>query len=153
MPRQPITAKLVASMLEQAGANRVVTFDLHAAQIQGFFHCPVDDLTTVPMMGQYFKRKHLDPEQIVVVSPDHGGVKRARIMAEMLGSPLAIIEDGDMIEIDVKNRTIHLDLPEEVIEERLKHFKFEFPEGEYPPFLRLFSKNVGSMAKGGVWEL
>lgn len=92
MPRQPITAKLVASMLEQAGANRVVTFDLHAAQIQGFFHCPVDDLTTVPMMGQYFRRKHFDPEQIVVVSPDHGGVKRARIMAEMLGTPLAIID-------------------------------------------------------------
>lgn len=92
MPRQPITAKLVASMLEQAGANRVVTFDLHAAQIQGFFHCPVDDLTTVPMMGQYFRRKHLDPDKLVVVSPDHGGVKRARIMAEMLGCPLAIID-------------------------------------------------------------
>ena len=91
-PRQPITAKLVASMLEGAGANRVVTFDLHAAQIQGFFHCPVDDLTTVPMMGQYFRRKHFDPDDIVVVSPDHGGVKRARNLAEMLGSQLAIID-------------------------------------------------------------
>ena len=70
-----------------------------------------------------------------------------------LGSPLAIIEDGDMIEIDVKNRSIHLDVPEEVIDERLKKFRFVFPEGEYPPFLRLFSKNVGSMAKGGIWEL
>ena len=92
MPRQPITAKLVASMLEEAGANRVVTFDLHAAQIQGFFRCPVDELTTVPMMGQYFRRKNLDPENIVVVSPDHGGVKRARNLAEMLGCSIAIID-------------------------------------------------------------
>ena len=92
LPRQPITAKLVASLLEEAGANRVVTFDLHAAQIQGFFHCPVDDLTTVPMMGQYFKRMHFDPNDTVVVSPDHGGVKRARNLAEMLECPIAIID-------------------------------------------------------------
>ncbi|MBR4422001.1 MAG: ribose-phosphate pyrophosphokinase [Erysipelotrichaceae bacterium] len=92
MPRQPITAKLVASMLETAGANRVVTFDLHAPQIQGFFHCPVDDLTTVPMMGQYFKRKNFPINDIVVVSPDHGGVKRARTLAEILGCSLAIID-------------------------------------------------------------
>lgn len=92
LPRQPITAKLVASLLEEAGANRVVTFDLHAAQIQGFFRCPVDDLTTVPMMGQYFRRKHLNPEETVVVSPDHGGVKRARTLAEMLECPIAIID-------------------------------------------------------------
>lgn len=92
MPRQPITAKLVASMLETAGANRVVTFDLHAAQIQGFFNCPVDDLTTVPMMGQYFRRKNFNVENTVVVSPDHGGVKRARTLAEMLGCSLAIID-------------------------------------------------------------
>jgi len=92
LPRQPITAKLVASLLEEAGANRVVTFDLHAAQIQGFFHCPVDDLTTVPMMGQYFRRKHFVPDNLVVVSPDHGGVKRARNLAEMLEFPIAIID-------------------------------------------------------------
>ena len=92
LPRQPITAKLVASILEEAGANRVVTFDLHAAQIQGFFHCPVDDLTTVPMMGQYFRRKNFDPLETVVVSPDHGGVKRARNLAEMLECPIAIID-------------------------------------------------------------
>ena len=91
-PRQPITARLVAKMLETAGANRVVTFDLHAAQIQGFFDCPVDDLTTVPMMGEYFKRKNFDPADIVVVSPDHGGVKRARNMAEILGCSIAIID-------------------------------------------------------------
>ncbi|MBQ1775947.1 MAG: ribose-phosphate diphosphokinase, partial [Erysipelotrichaceae bacterium] len=58
----------------------------------GFFHCPVDDLTTVPMMGQYFRRKNFNPDDIVVVSPDHGGVKRARNLAEMLGSNLAIID-------------------------------------------------------------
>ena len=92
LPRQPITAKLVATLLEEAGANRVVTFDLHAAQIQGFFHCPVDDLTTVPMMGQYFRRKNFNPEELVVVSPDHGGVKRARTLAEMLDCQLAIID-------------------------------------------------------------
>ena len=92
LPRQPITAKLTATLLETAGADRVVTFDLHAAQIQGFFDCPVDDLTTVPMMGQYFRRKHFDPEDIVVVSPDHGGVKRARNLAEMLECPIAIID-------------------------------------------------------------
>ena len=92
LPRQPITAKLVASILEQAGANRVVTFDLHAAQIQGFFHCPVDDLTTVPMMGQYYRRKNFNPDDVVVVSPDHGGVKRARNLAEMLDCPIAIID-------------------------------------------------------------
>ena len=91
-PRQPITAKLVASMLEEAGANRVVTFDLHAAQIQGFVHCPVDDLTTVPMMGHYFRRKNFNPDDVVVVSPDHGGVKRARNLAEILGTQLAIID-------------------------------------------------------------
>ncbi len=92
LPRQPITAKLVAQLLEEAGANRVVTFDLHAAQIQGFFHCPVDDLTTVPMMGQYFRRKNFNKEDLVVVSPDHGGVKRARTLAEMLQCPIAIID-------------------------------------------------------------
>jgi len=91
-PRQPITAKLVASMLELAGADRVVSFDLHAAQIQGFFHCPVDDLTTVPMIGQYFANKGFNPETTVVVSPDHGGVKRARNLAEILKTPVAIID-------------------------------------------------------------
>ena len=58
-----------------------------------------------------------------------------------------------MIEIDVANRTMHLDVPQEVIDERLSRFEFKFPEGEYPPFLRLFSKNEGSMAKGGAWQL
>lgn len=91
-PRQPITAKLVAAMLEEAGVNRVITFDLHAAQIEGFFHCPVDNLTTVPMMGKYFCEKEFDPDEVVVVSPDHGGVKRARNLAEMLHCAIAIID-------------------------------------------------------------
>ncbi len=68
--RQPITAKLVADLLQTAGADRVITLDLHAAQIQGFFNVPIDDLTAIPMMGQYFKAKNL--EDVVVVSPDHG---------------------------------------------------------------------------------
>ena len=91
-PRQPITAKLVAKMIESAGANRVVTFDLHAQQIQGFFECPVDELTTIPMIGQYFLNKGQDFDNLVVVSPDHGGVKRARNLAEILQVPIAIID-------------------------------------------------------------
>ncbi len=91
-PRQPITAKLVADLLDSAGADRVVTFDLHAAQIQGFFNCPVDDLTAIPMLGNYFVNNGYTFENTVVVSPDHGGVKRARTMAEILGTPIAIID-------------------------------------------------------------
>lgn len=68
-----------------------------------------------------------------------------------LGSPLAIVENGDIIEIDVRRRKIELKVPEDIIAERLKHFTFVFPETDYPPFLRLFSRNVGSMAKGGIW--
>ena len=91
-PRQPITAKLVADLLDAAGANRVVTIDLHAAQIQGFFNFPTDDLTCIPMMAQYFRTSSLDLSQVVVVSPDHGGTTRARKLAESLGVPLAIID-------------------------------------------------------------
>lgn len=91
-PRQPITAKLVANLLEAAGANRVVTIDLHAAQIQGFFNFPTDDLTAIPMIGQYFRNKGLDLSKVVVVSPDHGGTTRARRLADQLGVPLAIID-------------------------------------------------------------
>ena len=91
-PRQPITAKLVASLIEAAGANRVIAFDLHAPQIQGFFSFPVDDLTTVPMMADYFLNTDLNTENLVVVSPDHGGVGRARRMAEILNCPIAIVD-------------------------------------------------------------
>ncbi|MBE6127792.1 MAG: ribose-phosphate pyrophosphokinase [Erysipelotrichaceae bacterium] len=91
-PRQPITSKLVANLLQVAGANRILTFDLHAAQIQGYFDIPIDDLTAVPMIGQYFKEKNFDKEDLVVVSPDHGGVTRARRLADILEAPIAIID-------------------------------------------------------------
>jgi len=89
-PRQPISAKLVADLLQAAGTNRVVTLDLHATQIQGFFDIPSDDLTAGPMLGQYFKHKNL--QDVVVVSPDHGGTVRARRLANILDAPLAIID-------------------------------------------------------------
>lgn len=92
-PRQPITAKLVAEMLQTAGADRVVTVDLHAAQVQGFFDIPTDDLTSVPILGQYFANKEdIDLSNVVVVSPDHGGVKRARNLADILNTPIAIVD-------------------------------------------------------------
>ncbi|MCF6411922.1 ribose-phosphate diphosphokinase [Pseudalkalibacillus salsuginis] len=88
--REPITAKLVANLLETAGAARVITMDLHAPQIQGFFDIPVDQLLGVPILGNYFESKSLD--DIVVVSPDHGGVTRARKLADRLKAPIAIID-------------------------------------------------------------
>lgn len=91
-PRQPITSKLVANLLQVAGASRILTFDLHAAQIQGYFDIPIDDLTAVPMIGQYFKNKNLNKDDLVVVSPDHGGVTRARRLADILDTPIAIID-------------------------------------------------------------
>ncbi|PTX55237.1 ribose-phosphate pyrophosphokinase [Melghirimyces profundicolus] len=88
--RDPITAKLVANLIETAGADRLITMDLHATQIQGFFDIPVDHLLGVPILGEYFRKKGLD--DVVVVSPDHGGVIRARKLAERLESPIAIID-------------------------------------------------------------
>lgn len=92
-PRQPISSKLIATMLERAGANRVITMDLHAAQIQGYFDIPADDLNTLPLIAEYLKNKDgLNLEDIVVVSPDHGGTVRARRLADRLGAPVAIID-------------------------------------------------------------
>lgn len=88
--REPITAKLVAILLETTGATRVVTLDLHAPQIQGFFDIPIDHLQGVPILSDYIKDKNLD--DIVVVSPDHGGVIRARRMADRLKAPIGIID-------------------------------------------------------------
>ncbi|MGD9677796.1 MAG: ribose-phosphate diphosphokinase [Vulcanibacillus sp.] len=88
--RDPITAKLVANLIVIAGANRLIAMDLHATQIQGFFDIPVDHLLGVPILAEFFKKKNL--EDIVVVSPDHGGVTRARKLAERLGAPIAIID-------------------------------------------------------------
>lgn len=89
-PRQPITSKLVADLLERAGANRIITMELHATQIQGFFDIPADDISAIPIIGKHFKDMNLD--NIVVVSPDHGGTTRARKLAEILHAPLAIID-------------------------------------------------------------
>lgn len=91
-PREPITAKLVANMITVAGADRVLTLDLHAPQIQGFFDIPVDHLMGVPLLANYFIDKGLYGDDIVVVSPDHGGVTRARKLAEFLNTPIAIID-------------------------------------------------------------
>ena len=88
--REPITAKLMADLLETAGITRVVTIDLHAAQIQGFFNIPFDHMPGGPLMAEYIKSKNL--EDMVVISPDLGGVSRARNFAEMLNTPLAIID-------------------------------------------------------------
>ena len=89
-PRVPITARLVADMITVAGANRVLTVDLHAGQIQGFFTIPVDELTALYMLGNYFETKAL--KNLVVVATDIGISKRARDLAERLSTPLAIIE-------------------------------------------------------------
>jgi ribose-phosphate pyrophosphokinase len=89
-PRDPITAKLVADLISAAGTHRVLTMDLHAGQIQGFFNFPVDHLMAVPILADYFNKKNLG--DIVVVSPDHGGVIRARELANRLGASIAIID-------------------------------------------------------------
>jgi ribose-phosphate pyrophosphokinase len=89
-PRMPISARLVASLIERAGADRVLALDLHAAQIQGFFDVPVDHLFAAPVMVDYFSE--LGGEGLTVVSPDPGGVERARAFAKHMGSPLAIID-------------------------------------------------------------
>ena len=90
--REPITAKLVANLLEVAGADRIIALDLHALQIQGFFDIPVDHLMCVPIIAKYFKEKLPDMEEVVVVSPDHGGGTRARKLADALNTPIAIID-------------------------------------------------------------
>jgi ribose-phosphate pyrophosphokinase len=88
--REPISAKLIANLLTTAGVNRVVTVDLHAGQIQGFFDIPVDHLPGVPLLADYVRSKNLD--DLIVVSPDLGGVTRARQLADRLHAPIAIIE-------------------------------------------------------------
>ena len=88
--RQPISAKLVADLLQRAGATRVICLDLHAAQIQGFFDIPIDNFRAMPIISEYLLNKNLS--NVVVVSPDHGGVTRARSLADILASPIAIID-------------------------------------------------------------
>ncbi|MBQ6655545.1 MAG: ribose-phosphate pyrophosphokinase [Erysipelotrichaceae bacterium] len=90
-PRQPISARLVADLLQAAGADRVVAVDLHASQIQGFFKIPSDNLTAMDLLAQYFRKKKMG--EVVVVSPDHGGVTRARKMADGIDdSTIAIVD-------------------------------------------------------------
>ena len=89
-PRQPISAKLMADLLQAAGADRMMCLDLHAAQIQGFFDIPIDNFLALPILGKYFVKKNLS--DVVVVSPDHGGTTRARKLAEILDSPIAIVD-------------------------------------------------------------
>jgi ribose-phosphate pyrophosphokinase len=111
-PRVPISAKLVADLLETAGASRALTLDLHAPQIQGYFDVPVDHLYGSPVLVDYFRNKKL--LNLTVVSPDAGGVERARAFAKKLGAPLAIVDkrrvDLDVTEVmnligDVKGRS------------------------------------------------
>jgi len=97
-PRVPITARLVADLLTVAGANRLLTVDLHAAQIQGFFNIPVDELTALYLLSNYFKEKDFD--DLVVVATDIGITKRARDLATMLNAPLAIIEKRRVGNVD-----------------------------------------------------
>ena len=111
-PRVPISAKLVADLLETAGASRALTLDLHAPQIQGYFDVPVDHLYASPVLVEHFKQLKL--ENLTVVSPDAGGVERARFFAKRLDAPLAIVDkrrmDVDVSEVmhligDVKGRS------------------------------------------------
>ncbi|MFG0331469.1 MAG: ribose-phosphate diphosphokinase [Phycisphaerales bacterium] len=113
--RVPITAKLVANLITQAGAQRVLTVDLHAAQIQGFFDLPVDHLTAAPVFHEYFQSRREELGDIVLVSPDVGNVKVANMFASILGGDLAIIDKRrrsgkDVVAVnvvgEVKNRTV-----------------------------------------------
>jgi len=112
-PRVPITAKLVADLLEAAGVDRVLALDLHAGQIQGFFNVPVDHLFAAPVMIDYLGKKDL--QDAVIVSPDAGGVERARAIAKRLNAGLAIIDkrrEGPNVAVvmhligDVRNRDV-----------------------------------------------
>lgn len=95
-PREPITAKLVANMLEEAGATRVLTLDLHTVQVQGFFDIPVDNLFTMPLFAHHYREQELTGEDIVVVSPKNSGVQRARSLSEYLDATLAIVDQEEV---------------------------------------------------------
>lgn len=94
-PHEPITAKLIANMLQEAGATRILTLDLHAVQVQGFFDIPVDNLFTMPLFAHYYRNKKMEGDDYVVVSPKNSGVNRARSLAEYLNTTLAIVDQGD----------------------------------------------------------
>jgi ribose-phosphate pyrophosphokinase len=90
--RTPISAKLVANLITRAGADRVLTMDLHSGQIQGFFDIPTDNLLSTPVLAQDVQRNYLDPSDLMIVSPDVGGVIRARALANRLDASLAIVD-------------------------------------------------------------
>ena len=92
--REPISAKLVADLMSKAGVTRVVTMDLHAGQIQGFFDVPVDHLMSASLLANYIKTKHM--EDLTIVSPDLGGVTRARELADRVGAPIALLKKEDL---------------------------------------------------------
>lgn len=92
--REPITAKLVANLIETSGITRVMTIDLHQGQIQGFFDMPVDHLTALPILADYFKAKNLDPSKLCIVSPDVGRAKAAKKLSDMMHADLAIMHKG-----------------------------------------------------------
>ena len=92
MGRVPITAKLVANLITKAGADRVLAMDLHAAQIQGFFDCPVDHLYAAPILDRYFRSLNLSKDNLVIVSPDEGSIKRSLQHVEHLGGSFAIVD-------------------------------------------------------------
>ena len=111
--RDPISAKLVADILQAAGANRVLTMDLHSSQVQGFFNIPVDNLFGMPVLARYFKNNGM-PDDLTIVSPDMGSVVRSRAMASKFNAPMAIIDkrrpQANVMEVmnvigDVKGRT------------------------------------------------
>jgi len=115
--RDPISAKLVANLMTVAGADRVLTMDLHAPQLQGFFDIPVDHLLGVPLLAEYFKEKFAGRDDVVVVSPDVGSVGRSRKFAERIEAPIAIVDKrrpkANVCEImnvigDVKGKTLVL---------------------------------------------
>ncbi len=112
-PRAPISAKLIADLITTAGANRVLSMDLHAGQIQGFFNIPVDNLFATPVLLEYFKKRF--QEDTVIVSPDTGGVERARAFGKRLGATLAIVDkrregpnEAQVMNIigDIKNKKV-----------------------------------------------
>lgn len=96
-PHEPITAKLIANLLQEAGATRVLTLDLHTVQVQGFFDIPVDNLFTMPLFAHYYRQLGLTGDDIVVVSPKNSGVQRARSLSEYLNSTLAIVNHAENV--------------------------------------------------------
>ena len=104
--RTPITAKLIANLITRAGADRVLTMDLHAAQIQGFFDVPVDHLYAAPVLNEHFVELGLTNDQIVVVSPDEGSIKRASGHAKRLGGKLAIVDKRRATAIETTQENI-----------------------------------------------